>query len=397
MSSICEDILANGVITITGECKGCDACVKQCPTGAITVNGLGTKHAIDPEKCVNCGRCLVACPFGRIQDVSMVEDVKAAIAAGKTVVVQPAPAVRVALAEAFGAEVGTNAEGKMFSALRELGFTVVYDTLFSADLTIMEEGYELLGRIFKSLGLPGYENAGVLPQFTSCCPGWVRYAELLHPEILPNLSTAKSPMMMLGALIKTYGAKNLGVNPADVYSVAIMPCTAKKFEASRPEFISSGYQDVDAVITTRELAEMIAEAGIDFASLPEGEVDKLLGTGSGAGVIFGATGGVMEAALRTAYAVVSGEELAVLEIDAVRGEGALREATITIPLNADLKAATGAESVDVKVAIVSGVENVEPVIEQINAGTCDYHFIEVMNCPGGCINGGGQPIEHSIF
>lgn len=390
MSNISEAILSDGVISITGECKGCDDCVKVCPAGAITVNGLGTKHVIDPDKCLSCGQCLVTCPFGRIHDQSMVDEVKAALTSGKTVIVQEAPAVRVGLSEAFGLPEGTNVQGKMYAALRRLGFSKVYDTLFSADLTIMEEGYELVGRLYKTLGIDGYENAGELPQFTSCCPGWVRYAELNHPEILSNLSTAKSPMMMLGAVIKTYGAEKLGIDPSDIYSVAVMPCTAKKREASRPEFISSGYEDVDAVITTRELAQMIRDAGIDFDSLPEEEVDKLLGTGSGAGAIFGVTGGVMEAALRTGYAVVSGKEMEKLDIEAVRGEEGLREARVNIPLS------TG-KDFELRVAIVSGTQNVDKVIEQVKADTCNYHFIEVMNCPGGCINGGGQPINHKIL
>lgn len=389
MSNISEIIRADGVISISGECKGCDDCVKVCPNEAIVVNGLGTKHAIDQERCLSCGQCLITCPFGRIHDVSMVDEVKQAIEDGKTVVVQEAPAVRVGLSEAFGLPEGTNVQGKMYTALRELGFSKVYDTLFSADLTIMEEGYELIGRLYGELGVEGYEDARALPQFTSCCPSWVRYAELNYPDLLSHLSTAKSPMMMLGAVIKTYGAQKLGVDPADIYSVAVMPCTAKKFEASRPEFVSSGYVDVDAVITTRELAQMIDDAGIDFESLPEGEVDRLLGTGSGAGAIFGVTGGVMEAALRTAYAVVSGEELADLDIQAVRGEEGLRDAAVDIPLP------TGG-SFELRVAIVSGTQNVKAIVDQVAAGTCPYHFIEVMNCPGGCINGGGQPINHKI-
>ena len=390
LSSIREVIRTDGVISISGSCKGCDDCVKYCPADAITLNGLGTKHWIDPAKCLNCGQCLIVCPFGRIQDVSMVEDVRQAIAEGKTVIVQEAPSVRVGLGEAFGMPEGTNVQGKMYAALRQLGFTKVYDTLFSADLTIMEEGFELVGRLYRALGVAGYEDAGILPQFTSCCPAWVRYVELNHPELLAHLSTAKSPMAMMGAVIKTYAAQKLEVDPANIYSVAVMPCTAKKFEASRREFISSGYDDVDAVITTRELAEMIVDAGIDFLSLAEEKADKLLSIGSGAGAIFGVTGGVMEAALRTGYAAVSGKELADLDIRSVRGEDGLREATVEIPLS------TGG-SFELRVAIVSGTRNVEEIVRQIAAGTCPYHFIEVMNCPGGCINGGGQPINHIII
>lgn len=398
MSSTSEYILKNGVISINADCKGCDDCVKVCPNDAITVKGMGTKHVIDPSKCLSCGQCLITCPFSRIKDVSMVEEVWGAINSGKTVMVQEAPAVRASLGTAFGLPEGSDVEGKMFAALRELGFDKVYDTVFSADLTIMEEGFELIGRIMKSLGVKGYEDAEeALPQFTSCCPGWVRYAELNYPGQLEHLSTAKSPMMMLGPLFKTYGAKQAGVNPADVYSVAVMPCTAKKREASRPEFISSGYPDVDAVITTRELADMIKTAGIDFSKLQESKPDQLLGTGTGAGVIFGNTGGVMEAALRTAYAVLAGKELENLEIKAVRGTEAVRDAAVTIPLSADWQAKTGLKEVEVKVAVVYGSKNVEQLMADVKKGTSPYHFIEVMNCPGGCVNGGGQMINHDIL
>lgn len=399
MSDIREAILSEGVVYINDQCKGCDDCVKVCPNDAITVAGLGTKHVIDPEKCLSCGQCLITCPFGRIEEKSMLDSVREALASDKLVVVQEAPAVRAALGEAFGLPEGTDAEGKMLSALRELGFDKVYDTVFGADLTIMEEGYELVGRILKSLGVEGYEDAEAeLPQFTSCCPGWVRYAELNHDNLLPHLSTAKSPMMMQGAIMKTYGAEQLGVDAADMFSVAVMPCTAKKRECSRTEFVSSGYPDVDAVITTRELAQMITEAGINFDMLPDDAVaDKVMGEGSGAGVIFGNTGGVMEAALRTAYRVLSGKELEQFEITAVRGEDHVREATVTIPLTAELAKAAGTDTFDLHVAIVSGTANVETVIEQVEAGTCPYHFVEVMNCPGGCVNGGGQPINHTIL
>lgn len=391
MSEIKDTILRDGVVSITGECKGCDDCTKVCPNDAITQNGIGTKHIIDPEKCLSCGQCLITCPFGRIHDVSMVDEIRRANQAGKHLVVQEAPAIRVSLGEEFGLPEGSNVEGKMYAACRALGFDTVYDTVFGADLTIMEEGYELVSRINKARGVPGYETAGPLPQFTSCCPGWVRYAELNHPTLLDHLSTAKSPMMEQAAVIKTYAAAKMGIDPADIYNVAVMPCTAKKREASRPEFISSGFDDMDAVITTREMAQMIREAGIDFASLEEGKVDTLVGTGSGAGTIFGVTGGVMEAALRTAYAVISGTEMADLDIDAVRGEEGLREATIGIPL------ADGSGTLDLRVAIVSGSKNVEALVADVEAGTSPYHFIEVMNCPGGCINGGGQPINHHIF
>lgn len=398
MSSIRELILAEGVISIRDDCKGCDDCVKVCPNNAITVNGLGTKHIIDPTKCLSCGQCLITCPFGRIEDKSMVDEVKEALAGNKVVVVQEAPAVRAGLGEAFGLETGTDVEGQMIAALQQLGFDHVYDTVFGADMTIMEEGHELIGRLMRDMGVPGYETVeGKIPQFTSCCPGWVRYAELNYPDMLEHLSTAKSPMMMQAAVTKTYGAQQLGVDPADMFSVAVMPCTSKKYESSRPEFISSGYRDIDAVITTRELAQMIEEAGIDLASLAPSEPESLLGQGSGAGVIFGNTGGVMEAALRTAYAALSGEELGTFEITAVRGEDAVRSATVTIPFSDEWKAATGLEQLDLNVAVVSGSQNVTGLMEEVAAGTSPYHFIEVMNCPGGCVNGGGQPINHEIL
>lgn len=399
LSDIREAILSEGVVFINDQCKGCDDCVKVCPSGAITVAGLGTKHIIDSSKCLSCGQCLITCPFGRIEEKSMLDDVRAAIAGDKVVMVQVAPAVRATLGEEFGLAKGTDAEGKMFSALRELGFDKVYDTVFGADLTIMEEGYELVGRILKSLGVKGYEDAeSELPQFTSCCPGWVRYAELNHEDLLGHLSTAKSPMMMHGAIMKTYGAEQLDIDPADIYSVAVMPCTGKKLECSRPEFVSSGYPDVDAVITTRELAQMIREAGLDFDMLPDdGAPDSVMGEGTGAGVIFGNTGGVMEAALRTAYKVLSGHELDQLEVHAVRGEDGLREASVSIPLKSDLAEAAGTDALDLNVAIVNGTKNVETVIDRIEAGACPYHFVEVMNCPGGCVNGGGQPINHTIL
>ncbi|MDO4590870.1 MAG: [FeFe] hydrogenase, group A [Slackia sp.] len=399
MSDIREAILKEGVVFINDQCKGCDDCVKVCPNDAITVAGLGTKHVIDPEKCLSCGQCLITCPFARIEEKSMLDDVRAALAGDKIVMVQEAPAVRAALGVEFGLPEGTDTEGKMLSAMRELGFDKVYDTVFGADLTIMEEGHELVARILKSLGVKGYEDAEAeLPQFTSCCPGWVRYAELNHSDMLAHLSTAKSPMMMHGAIMKTYGAEQLGIDPADIYSVAVMPCTAKKRECSRPEFVSSGYPDVDAVITTRELAQMIRDAGIDFEMLDEnGKADSVMGEGTGAGVIFGNTGGVMEAALRTAYKALSGKELEQIEVHAVRGEDSVREATVSIPLKAEIAEAAGVDTFDLNVAVVSGTANVETVFDKIESGSCPYHFVEVMNCPGGCVNGGGQPINHTIL
>lgn len=382
---------ANGVIHVMDSCKACDHCTFICPTGAIH-GELGQKHQINLKKCINCGQCLVNCPFGAIEDVSMVEAVKKALDdPGKVVVVQEAPAVRVALGEEFGYPAGTNVKNKMYASLRKLGFDKVYDTEFTADLTICEEGTELIHRVYGALGVPGFENKGPLPQFTSCCPAWIKYAEDNYPRILPYISSAKSPQQMWGAVAKTYLAEKLGINPADMVSVSVMPCTAKKYECERPEFISSGFQDVDLVITTRELAAMIKEAGIDFKNLPDEEADKLVGLSTGAATIFGATGGVMEAALRTAYEVLSGQTLDKVKFEAVRGLDPVREATIEVPVKALGK------TLPVSVCIVTGTKHVGPVIEDVLAGRSKYHFIEVMNCPGGCINGGGQPIRRDTY
>lgn len=377
----------SGIINVTKSCKACDHCTSVCPTGAIK-GRLGEQHHIDHRKCLNCGQCLINCPFRAITDTSMVEEVKKALAdPSKTVVVQTAPAVRVALGEEFGMRVGTNVKGKMYAALRRLGFDRVYDTEFTADLTIMEEGTELIHRIFKAVGVSGYEEAGPLPQFTSCCPAWVKYAEENWPQILPHISTAKSPQQMFGAVAKTYAAQKLGVNPADMVVVSVMPCTAKKFECQRPEMRASGYQDVDYVITTRELAGLIKEAGIKFTDLPDETADPLIGTSTGAATIFGVTGGVMEAALRTAYEILSDQKLEKVEFKSVRGLKPVREATVEIPIKALGK------TVPVSVCIVNGTKYVDPVVRDVLAGRSAYHFIEVMNCPGGCINGGGQPIR----
>lgn len=383
-------VLTQGIINVTSDCKACDHCTSICPTGAIS-GMLGQRHKIDHNLCINCGQCLINCPFGRIEDASMVDEVKKALAdPSKFVIVQEAPAVRVALGEEFGLEPGTNVKHKMYAALRKLGFEKVYDTEFTADLTIMEEGTELIHRVYGALGVQGYENKGPLPQFTSCCPAWVKYAEDKYPQILPYISTAKSPQQMFGAVAKTYLPTKLNVNPAHIYSVSVMPCTAKKAECSRPEFIASGYQDVDAVITTRELAVMIKEKGIDFINLPDEEADKFIGASTGAATIFGVTGGVMEAALRTAYEILSEKTLDKVDLEAVRGLQSVREASVEIPVKALGK------TLPVNVAIVTGLKYVDKLIEDVLAGRSKYHFIEVMNCPGGCINGGGQPIRREM-
>lgn len=322
----------------------------------------------------------------------MVEQVKQALKdPRKTVVVQEAPAVRVALGEEFGQSPGTNVKGKMYAALRKLGFDQVFDTEFTADLTIMEEGTELIYRVFNALGIEGYEGIGPLPQFTSCCPAWIKYAEDKFPHILPYISSAKSPQQMFGPIAKTYLPEKLGVNPADIFVVSVMPCTAKKYECSRPEMTASGFQDVDAVITTRELAQMIKEAGIDFLSLPNEKADRFIGLSTGAATIFGATGGVMEAALRTAYELLSGETLDKVEFKSVRGMQPIREATVEIPVKQLGKV------LPVNVCIVTGIKHVDSIIEDVLSGRSHYHFIEVMNCPGGCINGGGQPIRRDTY
>ncbi|MGS0744432.1 [FeFe] hydrogenase, group A [Syntrophomonas erecta subsp. sporosyntropha] len=384
-------VVSEGIIKVTSQCKACDHCSFICPTGAIS-GTLGQKHQINVGKCINCGQCLISCPFGAIEDISMVEQVKQALKdPRKTVVVQEAPAVRVALGEEFGQPPGTNVKEKMYAALRKLGFDQVFDTEFTADLTIMEEGTELIYRVFNALGVEGYEDIGPLPQFTSCCPAWIKYAEDKFPRILPYISSAKSPQQMFGPIAKTYLPEKLGVNPTDIFVVSVMPCTAKKYECSRPEMIASGFQDVDAVITTRELAQMIKEAGIDFLSLPNEKADRFIGLSTGAATIFGATGGVMEAALRTAYELLSGEILDKVEFKAVRGMQPVREATVEIPVKQLGKV------IPVNVCIVTGIKHVDNIIEDVLNGRSNYHFIEVMNCPGGCINGGGQPIRRDTY
>lgn len=379
-----------GIIHVSDACKACDHCTGVCPTGAIQ-GSIGERHKIDYAKCINCGQCLINCPFGAIEDRPTTDIVKAALAdSTKFVVVQEAPAVRVALGEEFGLAPGTNVKGKMHAALRKLGFDQVYDTEFSADLTIMEEGTELIHRIFNAVGVKGFEEMGPLPQFTSCCPAWVKYAEDNYPKILPYVSSAKSPQQMFGAVAKTYVPAQLNKPAKDMFVVSVMPCTAKKYECDRPEMVASGYKDVDVAITTRELAQLIKEKGIDFLSLKDEEPDKLVGSSTGAATIFGVTGGVMEAALRTAYEILSGQKLDQIEFKAVRGFSPVREATVEIPVK-DL-----GKTVPVNVCIVTGTKNVGSVIEDVLAGRSKYHFIEVMNCPGGCINGGGQPIRHEL-
>ncbi len=362
-------------------CKRCvAACGKQQGVGVISATNRGFKTMIEPVwgkslvdvPCINCGQCIVSCPVGALTEKSEMDNVWAALHNPNLhVVVQPAPAVRVAIGEEFGMPMGTRVTGKLAAALRKMGFDKVFDTDFGADLTIMEEGYEFINRV---------KNGGTLPMITSCSPGWIKYAEYFFPDMLDNLSTCKSPHQMLGAIIKSYYAESNGIDPSKIYTVSVMPCTAKKYEKDRAGEAGTGYQDVDAVLTTREMAQMIKEANIDFVNLPDEDFDEILGTSSGAGVIFGATGGVMEAALRTVAEVLTGEELKSVDFCDVRGISGIKEAEVKI---GDLA---------VKVAIVSGTANAKKLLEAVRRGEKEYHFIEIMACPGGCVNGGGQPI-----
>lgn len=363
------------------KCILCNRCVEVCSSkqGVMVMakenRGFDTvivppygKKLVDTS-CVNCGQCVQVCPVGAISINDDTEKVYSQIEAGKTMVVQIAPSVRITLAESLGYAPGTVTTGKIVHALHKIGFKWVFDSDFSADLTIMEEGTEFLNRL---------NNGGTLPLITSCCPAWVKYCETYAYDELEHLSSAKSPQQMFGAVIKTYFAKKENIDPADICSVSVMPCTAKKFECKRPEFNDSGYQDVDISITVVELAKMIRTAGIDFDDLDDHPFDSPFGLGSGAGQIFGSTGGVMEAALRTVSEVVTGKPQQKLEFEAVRGLDSVREAELTL------------NGQTLKVAIVHGLSNVKPLLEQIQDGTSPYHFIEVMACEGGCIGGGGN-------
>ena len=372
------------------KCIHCRRCIAACDKlqgiGVIGANNRGFKTSIDcafdldlaETACVSCGQCIVACPTGALAEKDDTDKVWDALAdPEKVVVVQTAPAVRASLGEAFGYPMGTPVEGKMVAALRRLGFNAVFDTNFGADLTIMEESHEFLDRV---------TNGGVLPMITSCSPGWIRFCEAYFPEFIPNLSSCKSPHEMMGAILKTYYAEKTGVKPEDMFVVSIMPCTAKKYEAQREELKTNGLSDVDAVLTTRELARIIRRAGIMWNRLPEEEFDNdIVGEYSGAGVIFGATGGVMEAALRTAAKKLTGKELADPEIKDVRGLDGIKEATYNLG---------GAE---VRVAVAHGMKNAKVLLDEIRAGKSPYQFIEIMGCPGGCVAGGGQPYVKPCF
>ena len=345
--------------------------------------------------CTNCGQCVNRCPTGALVEKTYIDQVWDAIYdPEKHVVVQTAPAVRVALGEDLGYDPGQRVTGKMVNALKQLGFNSVLDTDFSADLTIMEEGTELLVRLKKAL-VDGDKKIS-LPMFTSCSPGWIKFIEHKYPEFLPNLSSCKSPQQMFGALAKTFYAKKRNIDPSKIVSVSIMPCTAKKFEADRPEMRASGFKDVDFVLTTRELAVMIKQAGIDFRNIEEAHYDSIMGESTGAAVIFGATGGVMEAALRTAYEIVTGREVPFgnLNITPVRGMDGVKEATVKIEGCVDAwKFLEGAE---LKVAIAHGLVNANKIMKLVKSGKAPYHFVEIMACPGGCIGGGGQPIPTNM-
>jgi NADH-quinone oxidoreductase subunit G len=390
LAALKVDTSSPSIVLDPNKCIKCGRCVQVCQDlqgvyaldfigrGDGTVMSPAANLKLNDSPCVKCGQCIVHCPVGAIYEKDETADLRAAIAdPEKVVAVQMAPSVRVGISEEFDLPVGTVSTGKLYAALRKIGVDLVFDTNFSADLTIMEEGSELVKRLTT--------EGSVLPQFTSCCPGWVDYCEKFYPELTENLSSAKSPMMMQGAITKTYYAETTKNDPAKIYSVALMPCTAKKYESKRDDSMkSSGYDDVDLVLTTREIARLFKAYGIDFASLCEEGCDSPIGEYSGAGTIFGNTGGVMEAAVRTAYHLVTGDELEEVEVDAVRGMDNVRKGEVDM------------NGTKVRVAIVHGLANVKAVCEEVLAAKkanepAPYDFIEVMACRGGCIAGGGQP------
>lgn len=396
-----EDWSTPALVRDNAKCIKCRRCVTVCNevqnVGALfpqyrgfdSIIGPAFSLNLDSVACVQCGQCAAVCPVGAITEHSYISNVWDALDdPTKTVVVQTAPAIRAALGECFGMEPGTLVTGKMVSALRQIGFDAVFDTNFAADLTIMEEGTELLVRLKKKL--VEHDDSMALPQFSSCSPGWIKYIEYFYPELIPNLSTCKSPQQMFGVIAKTYYAKKIGKKPEDIIVVSVMPCTAKKFEASRPEMNASGVTDVDFVLTTRELARMIRQAGINFVALPDSEMDNPLGISTGAADIFANTGGVMEAAIRTAYELVTGRELPVENLHLKPIEGLQGVKTASLILEKVLPEWSFLEGVELKVGVAHGLENASKIIEASKNGE-EFHFIEVMTCPGGCIGGGGQP------
>ena len=381
------DDLSPSIVRDFNKCILCRRCVAACKNvqkiGAIDCINRGFEscistvgdHSLNDVNCTNCGQCIQACPTGALHEKETINDVWVKLKDPDAyVVVQTAPAVRVALGEEFGMPIGTNVTGKMVTALKRLGFDKVFDTNTGADFTIMEEANEFVER---------FKAEDNLPMMTSCCPGWVRYIEENYPELLPHLSSCKSPHQMFGALIKSYYAKKENIDPSKIYVVSVMPCIAKKFERERPEMKNNGLYDVDNVITTRELAKMIKQANINFEKLEDSKFDDPMGEATGAGAIFGTTGGVMEAALRTAQDLLTGKDLDRINFEAVRGGKGIKKATVNI---------AGKE---IKVVAASGLKNARKILEEIKQGKADYQFIEIMACPGGCIMGGGQPIKSS--
>lgn len=381
------DDLSPSIVRDFNKCILCRRCVAACKNvqkiGAIDCINRGFEscistvgdHSLNDVNCTNCGQCIQACPTGALHEKETIDDVWVKLKDPDTyVVVQTAPAVRVALGEEFGMPIGTNVTGKMVTALKRLGFDKVFDTNTGADFTIMEEASEFIERV---------QENGVLPMITSCSPGWVKYIEMNYPELLPHLSTCKSPHQMFGALVKSYFAQKEGIDPSKIYMVSVMPCIAKKFERQRAEMKVNGLDDVDNVITTRELARMIKQANIEFTELEDSQFDNPMGEATGAAAIFGTTGGVMEAALRTAQDILTCQDLPKIDFEAVRGGDGIKRATVNIAGN------------DIKVVAASGLANAQKIMEEIKSGKADYQFVEIMACPGGCVMGGGQPIKSS--
>ena len=381
------DDLSPSIVRDFNKCILCRRCVAACKNvqkiGAIDCINRGFEscistvgdHSLNDVNCTNCGQCIQACPTGALHEKETIDDVWVKLKDPDAyVVVQTAPAIRVALGEEFGMPIGTNVAGKMITALKRLGFDKVFDTNTGADFTIMEEASEFIERV---------QNKGILPMITSCSPGWVKYIEMNYPELLPHLSTCKSPHQMFGALVKTYFAQKEGIDPSKIYMVSVMPCIAKKFERQREGMKVHGLYDVDNVITTRELARMIKQANIEFIELEDSKFDDPMGEATGAAAIFGTTGGVMEAALRTAQDILTCQDLPKIDFEAVRGGDGIKRATVNIAGN------------DIKVVAASGLANAQKIMEEIKSGKADYQFVEIMACPGGCVMGGGQPIKSS--